>query len=175
MLFTGPKGGVNEFGGFDGNLYQGTMWRWKGTDWIKLHPAMVPYARSSAAVGLDTLLNQVVMFGGLADVNPVNTWTYDGASWTMRSVNQPPWVYSSSAAFDPNLKKIILFGGGSGGVDQNSTWAWNGSHWNQVFPMHSATPREGAGMVYDPGLGHIIVFGGQNGNLLLNDTWKFVP
>jgi len=116
MLFTGPKGGVNEFGGFDGNRYQGTMWRWKGSDWIKLHPALVPYARSSAAVGLNPLLNQVVMFGGLADVNPVNTWTYDGTAWTMQSVsNQPPWVYAGSAAFDLNLKKVILFGGGSGG------------------------------------------------------------
>jgi len=141
------------------------MWRLQGSDWTKVHAAMVPYARSSAAVGLNPLLNQVVMFGGLANVNPVNAWTYDGITWTMQGVRtQPPWVYAGTAAFNLNLKKVILFGGGSGGVDQNSTWAWTGSHWRQVFPMHSATPRESAGMAYDPGLGHVIVFGGQNGN-----------
>ncbi len=44
-----------------------------GADWNQLQLPMVPCARSSAGVGFNPLLNQVVMFGGLADVNPVNT------------------------------------------------------------------------------------------------------
>src|SRR3982750_535832 len=65
MLFTDPNGKVDEFGGYDGSRYQGTMWRWTGTDWRRLQLPMLPYARSSAAVGFNPLLNQVVMFGGL--------------------------------------------------------------------------------------------------------------
>jgi hypothetical protein len=137
---------------------------------------MVPYARSSAAVGFNPLLNQVVLFGGLADVNPNNTWTYDGTNWTMQNLStQPQLVYGGSAAFDLNLNAVILFGGGSGGVDQNSTWAWTGSRWEQLFPLHSPTPREGAGMAYDEVLGHVILFGGQNNNSLLNDSWELTP
>ena len=177
MLFPDPNDHhVDEFGGFDGNFYQGSMWQWNGFDWIRLNPPMLPYARSSAAVGVNTFHKQVVMFGGLGDVNPNNTWTYDGTTWTMQSPPiQPPLVYASSAIFDPNLKGTVLFGGGSGGIDQNSTWGWTGSKWRQLIPSQSPGVREGAGIAYDVVLGHVIIFGGQNGNLLLNDTWQFTP
>lgn len=35
MLFTDPNGKVDEFGGYDGNRYQGTVWRWTGTELAK--------------------------------------------------------------------------------------------------------------------------------------------
>ncbi|PYI72392.1 MAG: hypothetical protein DMF02_03785, partial [Verrucomicrobia bacterium] len=82
MLFADPNGRVDLFGGFDGHFYQLTMWQWTGFDWRRLSPATVPYARSSAAVATNPTSDQVVLFGGLADVNPNNTWTYDGTTWT---------------------------------------------------------------------------------------------
>ena len=124
MLFTDQNGHVDKFGGFDGNFYDATFWQWNGGTWKRLHPSTVPYARSIATVGFNPNLNQVVLFGGLAAVNPVNTWTYDGTTWTMQNVNtQPAWVYGGSGAFDSKLNSVILFGGGSGGVDLNKTWA----------------------------------------------------
>src|SRR5207248_5507948 len=126
----------------------------------------------------------VVLFGGLAAINPVNTWTYDGTSWTLQFPRtQPPWVYAGSAAFDPNLKAVVLFGGGSGGIDQNTTWEWiqnptwegTGFSWKQVVTTKSPPAREGAGMAYDPTLGHVIIFGGQNSEVPLGDTWELVP
>ena len=176
MVFPDPNGRVDEFGGFDGQLYQGTMWQWNKSDWRKMHPALVPYARSLAAVGVNVFGNQIVMFGGLADVNPINTWTYDGTTWTMQSpATQPTGVYASSAVFDPNLHAVVLFGGGSGGVDQDSTWAWTGSDWQQLFPTQSPEAREGAGIAYDEAIGKVVLFGGQNHNVLLNDTWELRP
>src|SRR5436190_3022418 len=178
MLFPDPNGRVDLFGGFDGHFYQLTMWQWTGFDWRRLSPATVPYARSSAAVATNHTSDQVVLFGGLADVNPNNTWTYDGTTWTLQSPRtQPVLVYAASAAFDPNINAVILFGGGSGGVDQNTTWRWlvaRGS-WKQVTTTPSPPPREGAGMAYLPALGRVIVFGGQNSETPLNDTWQFVP
>jgi galactose oxidase-like protein len=174
MVFTDPNGHVDEFGGFDGHFYQATMWQWSGSDWTQLNPPTVPYARSSAAVGVNAFTNQIVMFGGLADVNPINTWTYDGTTWTLQSpLNQPPWVYGGSSVFDPNLRAVVLFGGGSGGVDQNSTWTWRGSDWRQFPTAQSPSPREGAGIAYDLNLHHVIIFGGQAGDLILSDTWEF--
>ena len=178
MLFPDPNGRVDLFGGFDGHFYQLTMWQWTGSDWTQVFPATVPYARSSAAVATNPTIDQVVLFGGLADVNPNNTWTYDGTTWTLQSPRtQPLLVYAASAAFDPNINAVILFGGGSGGVDQNTTWRWFAARgsWKQVVTTQSPPPREGAGMAYLPALGRVIVFGGQDSETPLNDTWQFVP
>jgi hypothetical protein len=145
MVFTDLDGRVDEFGGFSGNLYEDTMWRWSGSDWRQVHVAMLPYARSSAAVGVDSRGKQIVLYGGLADVNPLNTWTYDGTTWTIESpANQPLTVYAASAVFDPNLDAVIVFGGGNGGVDQNTTWSWTGTNWEQLITAQSPGPREGA-------------------------------
>lgn len=176
MVFTDLNGRVDEFGGFAGNLYEGAMWQWSGSDWRELHAAMLPYARSSSAVGVNYQTKQIVLFGGLGDVNPTNTWTYNGMTWTMESpATQPLLVYASSAVFDPNLNTVILFGGGSGGIDQNTTWSWTGSNWEQLFPAQSPGPREGAGIAYDPDLGHTIIFGGQNREVPMGDTWELAP
>jgi len=184
MLFADPNGRVDVYGGFDGRFYQNSMWHWTGSDWNQLSLPMVPYARASASVGVNGVTSEVVLFGGLAAINPVNTWTYDGTTWTLQFPRtQPPWVYAGSAAFDANLKAVVLFGGGSGGIDQNTTWEWiqnptwegTGFSWKQVVTTQSPPAREGAGMAYEPTLGHVIVFGGQNSEVPLGDTWELVP
>jgi len=178
MLFPDPNGRVDLFGGFDGHFYQLTMWQWNRSDWRRLSLATVPYARSSAAVAINPTIDQVVLFGGLGDVNPTNTWTYGDNTWTLQSpVTQPPLVYAASAAFDPHINAVILFGGGSGGIDQNTTWRWFAPRgdWKQMLTTQSPPPREGAGMVHLPALGHVILFGGQNSEIPMNDTWEFMP
>src|SRR5436190_18204441 len=55
MLFPDPNGRVDLFGGFDGHFYQLTMWQWSRSDWRRLSPATVPYARSSAAVATNPI------------------------------------------------------------------------------------------------------------------------
>jgi len=152
------------------------MWRWHDSDWRQLHPDTLPSARSSAAVGVNYLTKQVVLYGGLADVNPLNTWTYDDRTWTLESpATQPLTVYGPSAAFEPTLKTVVLFGGADGGVDQNRTWSWTGSNWVELFPTFSPPAREGAGMAWDKALGRIILFGGQLSEVPMGDTWELNP
>jgi Galactose oxidase, central domain len=175
MLFTDPNGHADVYGGYDGQFYQYQMWQWTGTDWNQLNLPALPFARSSAAVALNPVTGKAVLFGGLADINPVNTWVYNGTTWSEKfPTTQPYWVYAASAAFDAGLNAVVLFGGGSGGVDLDLTWKWSGGNWTQVLTTVSPPAREGAGMAYDPLLGHIILFGGQN-DVLLNDTWELVP
>ena len=176
MLFTDPNGHVDVYGGYNGQFYQYSMWQWTGTDWNQLNLPALPFARSSAAVGVNLSTGRAVLFGGLADINPVNTWVYNGTTWTEKfPATQPLWVYAGSAAFDPNLHAVVLFGGGSGGIDQDTTWKWSSSNWTPVLTTQSPPAREGAGMVYDPLLGHVIVFGGQNDEVPLGDTWELLP
>jgi hypothetical protein len=177
MLFPDPNGRADLFGGFDGQFYQLTMWQWNGSDWTQLSPPTVPFARASAAVATNASTGQVVMFGGLADVNPNNTWTYDGTTWTLQSpAVQPLLVYGASAAFAPGLQGVVLFGGGSGGEDQNTTWFWDqvGVTWTLLSTMQSPPAREGAGMTYDAAIDRVILFGGQDNNGVFNDTWELV-
>src|SRR5881394_2616248 len=178
MLFPDPNGRADLFGGFDGQFYQLTMWQWKDSDWTQLFPPTVPFARASAAVATNTSTGEVVMFGGLADVNPNNTWTYDGTTWTLQSpAVQPLLVYGPSAAFDPGLQGVVLFGGASGGEEQNTTWLWDqvGATWTLLSTSQSPPAREGAGMTYDASLHHVILFAGQDTNESFNDTWEIVP
>ena len=176
MLFTDPNGHVDVYGGFNGQFYQYQMWQWTGTDWNQLNLPALPFARSSAAVGVNAATGKAVLFGGLADINPVNTWTYNGTTWTERfPQTQPLWVYAGSAAYDAILKAVVLFGGGSGGIDQDTTWKWSSGNWTQVLTTQSPPAREGAGMVFDPLLGHVVVFGGQNNEVPLDDTWELLP
>jgi Galactose oxidase, central domain len=178
MLFPDPNGKADLFGGFDGQFYQLSMWRWNGSDWMQLFPSTVPFARASAAVAANPFTGEVVMFGGLADVNQNNTWTYDGTTWTLQSpLIQPSLVYAGSAAFDLGRQAVVLFGGGSGGIDQNSTWVWGRGrlNWAHLPTVQSPPAREGAGMTYDALLHRVILFGGQDNNGYFNDTWELIP
>jgi len=179
MLFPDPVNGrVDEFGGFDGKFYQASIYQWSGTNWKQLHPAAVPYARSSAAVGTDPVRKSTVMFAGLGDVNPYNTWTWDGSNWTEQSppVQPPGTRYGSSAAYDPHLQRVIVFGGAEGGIPLNDSWVWTGINWIQLVPTASPQGREGFGMAYDGKLQHIVIFGGQAGvGNFLGDSWQLNP
>ena len=65
MVFTDFDGRVDVYGGFDGNLYQLTMWKWHGTDWKQLNLATVPSARSSSAVGVNFPPSRLFSMPGL--------------------------------------------------------------------------------------------------------------
>lgn len=170
MMFSDPVNGHAEMiGGWDGQFYQDITWQWSGTDWIQLNPATVPYARGAAVVANDIVHKKVVLFGGLADINPNNTWTWDGTNWTMESpATQPPWTYYSSAAFVPGLNSVVVFGGAFMG---NTTWSWTGSNWVTIPTLYAPRARWSLGMAYDSDSNQLLIFGGEN-SVLLNDTYK---
>jgi hypothetical protein len=171
MMFVDPINGHAEmFGGFDGNFFQDITWQWTGSDWLELHPKTVAWARGAAVVANDYANKTVVMFGGIADLNPNNTWTWDGTNWTMQSpTTQPPSTFYSASAYDPILSEVIAFGGGL-----NGTWAWTGSDWVSVPTLHAPSLRWSLGMAYDSDRQQLIMYGGQNNATLLNGTYKLV-
>ncbi len=175
-LFTDPLNGhADNFGGYDGFLYQLHTYQWTGSDWQLLQPKTTPGARGAAAAGLNAADHYVVLFGGLADINPNNTWEWNGTNWIEESpAQQPVLLYDAGTAYDSMLKQVVLFGGGSGGVDQNQTWEWTGSTWVTIVTPTTPAPRELHGMTFDQQGARIVMFGGQDGGTFLNDTWVFV-
>jgi hypothetical protein len=176
-MFTDPQNGrADVYGGFNGNLFQLDTWQFTGTTWRQLHPPNSPTARAAAIAVFDHVTKNVVLFGGIADVNPYNTWVWDGISWTEQlPAQQPPLLYNAAAAFDSGARTLIVFGGGSGGVDLNDTWAWTGSNWVEGHATASPAPRELAGMANNDTIGSVVMFGGQNGSQFFGDTWELRP
>ena len=173
MMFTDPRTGhAAMFGGFDGSFYQLTTWRWSGTNWVDVNPVTSPSARGAAIFANDYGHKYVVMFGGLADVNPLNTWTWDGTNWTLQgTATQPGSTFYAPAAFDPALGEVVTFSGFS---ELNTTWAWNGTDWVQAATTNSPIGRESAGMAYDNDSKQLVIFGGDIPQGILQDMYKLV-
>jgi Galactose oxidase, central domain len=176
MVFTDPLNGhANTYGGYSGQFYQLTTYQWTGSDWTQLHPAHSPSARSSAIVANDLAHGNVVLYGGLAEVNPTNTWTWNGIDWHEESPRQQPVLrYDSKADFEPHLGAVVAFGGGSGGADLDDTWEWTGSNWVELQPATPPAPRESFALAFLPALDRIVVAGGLAGETLFHDTWSLV-
>jgi len=172
MMFCDPIDGRAEMvGGFDGNFFQNITWKWKGADWRELNPATVIWARGAAVVANDYANKKVVIFGGIADLNPNNTWTWDGTNWTEENpATQPPSTFYTAASWDPILNEVIAFGGGLG----QTTWAWTGTDWVTVPTERAPSLRWSLGMAYDSDINQLLIFGGQNNATLLDGTYKLV-
>jgi hypothetical protein len=53
-----------------------------------------------------------VLWGGLGDLNPLNTWTFDGTNWTEQfPATQPDITYYLGSTYDPALQQVIIAGG----------------------------------------------------------------
>jgi len=175
-LFTDPlTGEVVQFGGFSGQFYQLTTYRWSGGDWQALAPAHTPGARAAAVAARDETHGKVLLFAGLASVNPWNTWLWDGVDWQLQSPSQqPPNRFSSAAAWDPQLGGVVMFGGGSAGGDLRDTWLWTGGDWVELLPAAKPAARESHAMAYDPTVGRVLVVGGEHLPTHFADTWSLV-
>jgi len=171
MLFTDPLNGHAEMvGGYDGFLYQGITWQWNGSNWVQLNPTTVLWARGAAVVANDYHRKKVVIFGGLADLNPVNTWTWDGVNWTMENpATQPPWTFYSAAAYDPRIQAIVNFGGGSGSTQ---TWVWTGSNWITAAAQTPPPATDSQGMAYNFATNQLVMFGGETTTAFVSDTYQ---
>jgi hypothetical protein len=175
MLFNDPLSGrIDQFGGFDGFLYQDITWRWTGTDWVQVRTSTIPYARGAGTAVYDPVHKNVVLWGGLADLNPLNTWTFDGTNWTEQfPVTQPDITYYLGSTYDPSLQQVIITGGFDS-ANLSETWVWTGSDWLKLVPQITPPGRVSLGLAYDEASQQLIMFGGQNSTTLLNGTWKLV-
>jgi Galactose oxidase, central domain len=184
VVFTDPLSGrAIMFGGYDRfktlKAY-GKTWRWTGTAWQKLHPAVSAYPRGGGVAAFDLARKNVVLTGGDGDtIRTDNTWTWDGKTWTQQFPStQVQQLISAGIAFDADSQLVIVFGGWGGdlGQETNQTWSWDGTNWVQLNPAKSPSARDGLGMAYDPVAHEVVMFGGEtkliNGKYL-NDTWKW--
>jgi hypothetical protein len=135
-------------------------------EWNQLSPATVPSARSDSGFAYDARHGQAVMFGGLADSNPLSdTWVWNGANWTNATpanpANNPSARGGLTMVYDAAQGAVVMFGGITSGSYLSDTWSWNGTTWTQVIGLATSPPaRFNAAMAYDAATGQVVLCGG---------------
>jgi hypothetical protein len=141
-------------------------------NWVQKNPANIPPARTSPAMAYDAARGQVVLFGGVSDVELSDTWVWDGTSWAQKNpLNSPTARYGHKMAYDAARGQVVLFGGRSGVIDFTDTWVWDGTNWTQKNPLNSPTTRNLHEMAYDAARGQVVLFAVRYGDRRLSDTW----
>jgi N-acetylneuraminic acid mutarotase len=174
VLFGGENRDELSFG--SGMLLDET-WRWDGTAWRRLAPAVGPSARAGHAMA--RLGNVIILFGGYGEQGALDdTWRWDGTTWTELHASARPTARGGHAMVTVG-DKIMLFGGAAVAnlVEarfhgaQNDTWEWDGATWTQASPSLSPSPRGGHAMATVEGV--VVAFGGDGGAGPLGDTWQW--
>jgi hypothetical protein len=164
-LAEDASGAVIAFGaGSAGPL--SAAWAWTGMQWVRLamtfpappvDRANHPPPRQFASTAYDERHNQLVLFGGNAEIPPgtstpsapssrpspptfdADTWTFDGQRWTRSTTpSHPP--STGSMAFDAVTGSVILVADANGsgftgpGLARPVTWSWDGHTWHELHP-----------------------------------------
>ena len=106
-------------GGTGDTIRTDNTWTWDGTNWTSVPPAVQVEAMIGAGYAFDPALQEVVVFGGVAE-----TWTWNGTTWAQLSPTNSPSARSGvGMAYDHTTRQTILFGGQlANGPMTNETW-----------------------------------------------------
>lgn len=106
-------------GGTGDTIRTDNTWTWDGTNWTSVPPAVQAEAMIGAGYAFDPALQEVVVFGGVAE-----TWTWNGTTWAQLSPTNSPSARSGvGMAYDHTTRQTILFGGQlANGPMTNETW-----------------------------------------------------
>ena len=181
MAYDGRTGRVVLFGGDLGGSPTNDVYEYDGTSWSAAPAVPVMVKRFALAAAYDSIRGVVVLYGGVADFNPVAgldiPWEYDGIGWRQgpRSPAAVGERWYAALAFDAGRGQTVLFGGAQYNPPtgyHDDTWLYDGSQWQ---PGPAAPPgltaRIGSAMAYDAGRALLVLFGGAEPSVARNDTW----
>jgi cysteine-rich repeat protein len=158
----------------------GRLYEWNAPNWVAGPngdgATFVP--REGAAMVLDLLRNELVMFGGEIDGGPGTivddeTWVFNGDSW-QRSMPlpRPSPRWGSGIAYDEVRREIVLYGGCPASAE---TWVWKGDDrtWTD---KGASSPGAlcGASLAFDAKRGKTVLVGGYDGSTVFStSTWTW--
>lgn len=196
LLFGGGGNGPRIAGLAPPSL--GDTWDWTGTNWVQLHPATVPAARTQPGMAYDAATREIVLFGG-NDVNANgphglnDTWVWNGLNWIQLHPSfSPPLTLNmkgETIAFEQPVmtyntatQQIMMV---QTGVDEASNtffdlgWFWNGSHWTPPSGI-AAGSSDGGLLVYDAAIQAVVewtstlpVINGVHSDVFEDKLWQW--
>ncbi|MDQ6840514.1 MAG: IPT/TIG domain-containing protein, partial [Actinomycetota bacterium] len=199
LLFGGSVGRPGSLS--DPFRYLNDTWSWDGQTWSEVQNASAngPSGRVDMATVYDRGRQEMLLFGGFADVVLGDTWSWDWVSRSWKPRGDPPAVMPPALArreaamgFDASTGTVMLFGGTSQssgedcrssvggfcsyGAALDDTWTWDGVRWRlaeePVDGPSEGPPdaRSSAAVATDPVTGTVVLFGGH-GSQYFDDTW----
>ena len=134
----------------DPTSYEGVLWEWNGTSWLRAAEpdptgATAPAPRKGAFAAWDPLAGRVLVGGGFRRIDDVtiehftDLWSWDGASWQRLPDAPGPGRVEASAGFHPAHNQLIVVGGAFG-ADARDTLVFENGTWRVVTPSGAAPP-----------------------------------
>ncbi len=171
--------GLVLFGGDDspGSVgLAGDTWAYRNGDWMQLHPASSPSARTQHAMVYAPACGGILLFGGNDDSADVNDlWRWDGSNWSQiqQTGSWPSARRAHAMAYDRSRGIVVLYGGVSGGgpfTYYSDTWEYDcgSGAWTEKV-VSGTTARAGHSMEWHPANGILLV--GDAG--IPGDTWSW--
>lgn len=152
-----------------------------GGSWAREVQTSGPSPRTSAAVILDPLRDELVVFGGAGTFGlQDDLWIQSrgSGSWdrVFRSGIWPVRRWGTSTIHDPLRDRVLMFGGVDSLGVGNQLWQFSLSSrtWTQLSPAWSPSPRYLAAAAYDPIGDRMLIFGGRSPspNVSFNELWE---
>jgi hypothetical protein len=171
VLFGGQSG-------TDGATLLNDTWTYHAGVWTELSPTVSPPIRTNPAVTWDNASDDLVLFGGCADVNCSvllnDTWTFQANAWTNVTTSvAPPARGGAGFTYDAIDGYDLLFGGLSATAHWNDTWSFQAGTWSNLSSVSAPSQRVYPFLAYDPAAASAILFGGQYGSTFSSDTWSY--
>jgi len=124
---------------------------------------------TDASLVLDTVREQLVLFGGHPRLGKLWGLSLATAEWTLLDPGNPASRgYGVTTVFDAAGDRLVLFGGD--GNQGTSLFSLATQTWTQT-PAGAATGNLGASGVLDPARGRVLYFSGQATPGIVNTTW----
>lgn len=143
-------------------------------DWRPMWPAHDPGPRSGVRLAYDAARNELLLFGGQPNNQPLSNETYigNGTDWTLRTPTTAPSARKNAyLCYDTVRQRAVLHGGQVGVANVNDTWEWDGSNWNQVPTAAAPSARSFAAMTFDGA--RTLLYGGLATAGYLADVWSY--
>ncbi|MHA2143275.1 MAG: Kelch repeat-containing protein [Candidatus Thorarchaeota archaeon] len=187
MAYDSESDVVVIFAGWNqsGNVPWDTTWTYDYNSdlYTEMDPATSPAGRAEPAMTYDSVRDEIVLFGGMAEGETQlnDTWTYDFNNdvWTeIFPANAPSKRRAHEMVYDTESDRVILFGGGfdfgSGAV--NDTWSYHPGlqTWTEMSPSIAPPARFAHKMAYDWESDKVILFGGFKGGSLYSDPSNYI-
>lgn len=162
------------FGGDDGPLTK--TWLWNG-DWQARAAAPSGEAFVNATAAYDSVLDRVVLFGGIGRFGAsATTFLWTGSAWTTSPATGPSAREGAAMAYDLTRHQAVLFGGRNGATLFPDTWVWSSATKTWTLAAVSSpglSARTRASMVFDPIAKKIVMFGGLTATAASDETWEW--
>lgn len=165
------------FGGQQAGGLLGTTHVLQSYSWSIRVSLLNPTARTDAAMVMDPVRQENVLFGGRDALGQplADTWFHRAGQWQVHTGQVVPTARSGHRmAFDDARGKVLLHGGRDAQqAFLADTWTWDGTRWLPSATTGGPSARSEHGLVHDSTRARTVLYGGDSATGRCGDLWEW--